>query len=138
MNTILVVEDEMASREMLGQGLRKRGYDSLGSFRHRARSWPHQRRICYKAEHSAAGTNLRFVVTNCPRPRGNLRLLQRSRRVREPHRRIQKRFPRPPAASAHRAAHAPFDAGRGGLRPSPASDDGAYRRRARAADRRRR
>src|SRR5207247_7802057 len=29
------------------------------------RSWPRQRRICYKAEHSAAGTNLRFVVTNC-------------------------------------------------------------------------
>ena len=26
------------------------------SFRHRARSWPRQRRICYKAEHSAAGT----------------------------------------------------------------------------------
>lgn len=39
---------------------------SFSSFRHRARSWPHQRRICYKAEHSAAGTNLRFVVTNCP------------------------------------------------------------------------
>src|SRR6266571_3158563 len=38
---------------------------SFSSFRHRARSWSHQRRICYKAEHSAAGTNLRFVVTNC-------------------------------------------------------------------------
>jgi len=38
---------------------------SFSSFRHRARSWPRQRRICYKAEHSAAGTNLRFVVTNC-------------------------------------------------------------------------
>ena len=37
----------------------------LSSFRHRARSWPRQRRICCKAEHSAAGTNLRFVVTNC-------------------------------------------------------------------------
>lgn len=37
---------------------------SFSSFRHRARSWPRQRRICYKAEHSAAGTNLRFVVTN--------------------------------------------------------------------------
>jgi len=39
---------------------------SFSSFRHRARSWPRQRRICYKAEHSAAGTNLRFVITNCP------------------------------------------------------------------------
>jgi hypothetical protein len=38
---------------------------SFSSFRHRARSWPRQRRICYKAEHSAAGTNLRFLVTNC-------------------------------------------------------------------------
>ena len=38
---------------------------NFSSFRHRARSWPHRRRICYKAEHSAAGTNLRFVVTNC-------------------------------------------------------------------------
>jgi len=37
---------------------------SFSSFRHRARSWPRQRRIGYKAEHSA-GTNLRFVVTNC-------------------------------------------------------------------------
>jgi hypothetical protein len=37
----------------------------FSSFRHRARSWPRQRRICFKAEHSAAGTNLRFVVTNC-------------------------------------------------------------------------
>jgi hypothetical protein len=41
---------------------------SFSSFRHRARSWSHQRRICYKAEHSAAGTNLRFVVTNCAGP----------------------------------------------------------------------
>ena len=39
---------------------------SFSSFRHRARSWPHRRRICYKAEHSAAGTNLRFVVTSRP------------------------------------------------------------------------
>ena len=39
---------------------------AFSSFRHRARSWPCQRRICYKAEHSAAGTNLRFVVTNRP------------------------------------------------------------------------
>jgi hypothetical protein len=38
---------------------------SFSSFRHRARSWPRQRRICLKAEHSATGTNLRFVVTNC-------------------------------------------------------------------------
>src|SRR5450432_3112761 len=29
------------------------------------RSWPRQRRICYKAEHTAVGTNLRFLVTNC-------------------------------------------------------------------------
>lgn len=39
---------------------------SFSSFRHRARSWSHQRRICYKAEHTATGTNLRFVITNCP------------------------------------------------------------------------
>src|SRR5581483_5822018 len=39
---------------------------SFSSFRHRARSWSHQRRICYKAEHSAVGTNLRFLITNCP------------------------------------------------------------------------
>ena len=38
---------------------------SFSSFRHRARSWPRQRRICYKAEHTAVGTNLRFVITNC-------------------------------------------------------------------------
>jgi hypothetical protein len=42
--------------------LPQRGFSS---FRHRARSWPRQRRICYKAEHTAAGTNLRFLVTNC-------------------------------------------------------------------------
>jgi hypothetical protein len=38
---------------------------SFSSFCHRARSWSHQRRICYKAEHTAVGTNLRFLVTNC-------------------------------------------------------------------------
>ncbi len=37
---------------------------SFSSFRHRARSWLRQRRICYKAEHTTAGTNLRFVITN--------------------------------------------------------------------------
>jgi hypothetical protein len=37
---------------------------SFSSFRHRARSWSHQRRICYKAEHTAVGTNLRFLITN--------------------------------------------------------------------------
>lgn len=41
---------------------------SFSSFRHRARSWSHQRRICYKAEHTAAGTNLRFLITNCSGP----------------------------------------------------------------------
>jgi Transposase DDE domain group 1 len=39
---------------------------SFSSFRHRAGSWSRQRRICYKAEHGGAGTNLRFVITNCP------------------------------------------------------------------------
>jgi len=39
---------------------------SFSSFRHRAGSWPRQRRICYKAEHTATGTNLRFLITNCP------------------------------------------------------------------------
>ena len=39
---------------------------SYSSFRHRAGSWSHQRRICYKAEHTAVGTNLRFVITNLP------------------------------------------------------------------------
>jgi len=43
--------------------LPQRGFSS---FRHRARSWPRQRRICYKAEHTAVGTNLRFVITNRP------------------------------------------------------------------------
>jgi hypothetical protein len=37
---------------------------SFSSFRHRARSWPRQRRICYKTEHTATGTNLRFLITN--------------------------------------------------------------------------
>ena len=45
--------------------LPQRGFSS---FRHRARSWSRQRRICYKAEHTATGTNLRFVITNCPGP----------------------------------------------------------------------
>jgi hypothetical protein len=39
---------------------------SFSSFRHRARSWSRQRRICYKAERTATGTNLRFLITNCP------------------------------------------------------------------------
>jgi len=37
----------------------------FSSFRHRAGSWSRKRRICYKAEHAATGTNLRFVITNC-------------------------------------------------------------------------
>ena len=37
---------------------------SFSSFRYRARSWSHQRRICYKAEQAHAGSNLRFLVTN--------------------------------------------------------------------------
>jgi hypothetical protein len=37
---------------------------SFSSFRHRARTWSRQRRICYKAEHTAVGTNLRFLITN--------------------------------------------------------------------------
>ena len=37
---------------------------SFSSFRYRAYSWSHQRRICYKAEHTQSGTNLRFLVTN--------------------------------------------------------------------------
>ena len=41
---------------------------SHSSFRHRARSWSRQRRICYKAEHTAVGTNLRFVITNLAGP----------------------------------------------------------------------
>jgi len=38
----------------------------FASFLYRAHPWSHQRRICYKAEHTAAGTNLRFLVTNLP------------------------------------------------------------------------
>jgi hypothetical protein len=45
--------------------LPQRGFSS---FRHRARSWSRQRRICFKAEHTAVGTNLRFVITNCAGP----------------------------------------------------------------------
>src|SRR6201981_277625 len=37
---------------------------SFSSFLYRAHPWSHQRRICYKAEHAQAGTNLRFLVTN--------------------------------------------------------------------------
>jgi hypothetical protein len=37
---------------------------SFSSFLYRAHSWSHQRRICYKAEHTGLGTNLRFLVTN--------------------------------------------------------------------------
>lgn len=36
------------------------------SFRHRARSWPRQRRIVVKIEVTALGCNIRFVVTNRP------------------------------------------------------------------------
>src|ERR1700684_2159854 len=39
---------------------------SFSSFRYRAHPWSHQRRLCYKAEHSAAGSNLLFLVTNLP------------------------------------------------------------------------
>ena len=45
--------------------LQKKLQRSFSSFPHRARSWSHKRRICYKAEHTAVGTNLRFLVTNC-------------------------------------------------------------------------
>lgn len=34
------------------------------SFRHRAKSWPHQRRILVKIDVTAMGTNLRFMVAN--------------------------------------------------------------------------
>jgi len=34
------------------------------SFRHRARSWPHPRRILVKIDVTAAGLNVRFMVTN--------------------------------------------------------------------------
>lgn len=36
------------------------------SFRHRARSWPRQRRVVVKIEITARGSNVRFVVTNRP------------------------------------------------------------------------
>jgi hypothetical protein len=37
---------------------------SFSSFPHRGQRWSRQRRICYKAEHTGSGTNLRFLVTN--------------------------------------------------------------------------
>ena len=37
---------------------------SFSGFLYRAHPWSHQRRICYKAEHTATGTNLRFLVNN--------------------------------------------------------------------------
>lgn len=46
-------------------------YEALGhpqrlffDFLYRARSWSRTRRVCCKAEHTAAGTNLRFLVTS--------------------------------------------------------------------------
>ena len=63
---------------------------SFSSFRHRARSWPRQRRICYKAEHSASRNQLalrRYELRRTCLP--SLRFLQRSRRVRKPHRGVQ-------------------------------------------------
>ena len=45
---------------------------SFSSFLYRAHPWSHQRRICYKAEHTAAGTNLRFLVTNLSGPSGSV------------------------------------------------------------------
>ena len=36
-----------------------------GGFKHQAGSWAHPRRILYKVEVNAQGTNRRFVVTNC-------------------------------------------------------------------------
>lgn len=36
----------------------------LGGFRHQAKTWQRRRRILYKAEVNAEGTNRRFVVTN--------------------------------------------------------------------------
>jgi len=41
---------------------------SFSSFRYRAHTWSHQRRLSYKAEHTATGTNLRFLVTNLAGP----------------------------------------------------------------------
>jgi hypothetical protein len=50
----------------LAQRYRRTGQPqrSFSSFLYRAYSWSHQRRICYKAEHSEPGTNVRFLVTN--------------------------------------------------------------------------
>jgi hypothetical protein len=45
-------------------GRTRQSQRSFSSFPHRARSWFHQRRVCYKAEHTETGTNLRFLVTN--------------------------------------------------------------------------
>ena len=36
----------------------------FSSFRHRAGSWSHQRRIYYNAELTAVGSKLRFLITN--------------------------------------------------------------------------
>ncbi len=45
---------------------------SFSSFLYRAHPWSHQRRICCKAEHAEAGTNLRFLVTNLPGRSGSV------------------------------------------------------------------
>jgi hypothetical protein len=42
------------------------------SFRHRARSWPHHRRILVKIDVTAQGLNLRFMVTNRRGPSADL------------------------------------------------------------------
>jgi hypothetical protein len=42
------------------------------SFRHRARSWPHDRRILVKIDVTAQGLNLRFMVTNRRGPSADL------------------------------------------------------------------
>jgi Transposase DDE domain group 1 len=54
--------EKRLKRRYLRTELPQRGFSS---FRHLAGSWSHQRRICYKAEHTALGTNLRFLITNC-------------------------------------------------------------------------
>jgi hypothetical protein len=53
-------------RRRLARRYRRTGQPqrSFSGFRYRAYSWSHQRRICCKAEHTDAGTNLRFLVTN--------------------------------------------------------------------------
>jgi hypothetical protein len=43
-----------------------RSHRWIGGFRHQAGGWSRRRRILYKAEVSAEGTNRRFVVTNLP------------------------------------------------------------------------